>query len=79
MCGFSCGKSRPDVGDENIQSSTSSSGKRCSTVRSTFGCVCDCRSREGDGLQEVEAGGTADGACDDNRSDGERRGELEAA
>ena len=63
-----------------MRSSTSSAGKRCSAaVRSALGildCVCDCGNGEWDGRQEVEAGGTGDGAFNDNCGDSEGRGEL---
>ena len=62
---------------------TLSTGK-CSSVavRSALrilDCICDHRNGKWDGHQEVEAGGTGDGAFDDNHGNSEGRGELREA
>ena len=69
----------PADGDSNERSRSSSAGKRCSTERSTFGALGRaCEIGDGNGRQDVDASGAGDGPCDDNRGDGEGRGELAA-
>src|SRR6267154_3467655 len=69
----------PAVEGSNARSRSSNAGKRCSTVRSTLGAFdCACGRGESECRQDVEVDGAGDGPFDDNRGEGEGRGELPA-
>ena len=80
---FSCDGSKAEAGGggpavegSNARSRSSNAGKRCSAVRSTLGAF-DCACGR-DGRQDDEADGAGDGPLEDNRGEGEGRGELPA-
>ena len=83
---FSCdgssveaGRGGPAAEGSNARSRSSNAGKRCSTERSTLGGFdCACGRGVSEGRHDVEVDGAGDGPFDDNRGEGEGRGELPA-